>query len=182
MLNPIQAQAELSAAYLRMASFALSNQMRIMQLLTKAMLDAPFAQVHALHEAAAKPHPPRKPITREASVGDAGQVDKPAPKPAAPKLVSKPIPAAKPAKVSSAPKAKTAASKAKTAGPKATTAAPKAKAKASAPKAKAASASAKAEQKPEPTAKAAPAENTKAARTPRAPSEPPKMPEGPAKP
>ena len=46
MMNPFQTQAEISAAYLRMAGFALTNQIKIMQLVTATMMAAPSPAPH----------------------------------------------------------------------------------------------------------------------------------------
>ncbi|MCE8521160.1 hypothetical protein KBY24_08690 [Ruegeria pomeroyi] len=55
MTSSLHAQA---AAY-RLAGYAISNQLRAMQILSRAALNAPLAQVQALQAAAAAPAPQR---------------------------------------------------------------------------------------------------------------------------
>lgn len=190
MINPIETQMALSSAYMKMAGFALSNQIKIMQLVTTSVMAGPFLSVRAVHEAAAKPRKAAAPITKPATVGDAGvAVD--APKPKAVKTAAKPAARksntskavgtkAKPAaKTTAAPKAP---AKAKTAAKAATKTKTVAKTKAPATKAAAAP-------KPAATAKAAATKKAgtaseaaaKPRRKTRAPSKPPAMPEATTK-
>lgn len=123
MMSPISNPLDLQAAYLRVAGYAISNNMRIMQTLTQTALDAPFFPVRVLQSAIHGSVEPEqtavksKPVAK-AAVKPAANVSKkpgkavaPATKPVA-KVTAKPVakvakPAAKPkaagAQVKSAP-------------------------------------------------------------------------------
>ncbi|HCE71380.1 MAG TPA: hypothetical protein DET67_09250, partial [Ruegeria sp.] len=53
MTSPLHVQA----AAFRLAGYAISNQLRVMQILSRAALNAPLAQVQALQAAASVPAP-----------------------------------------------------------------------------------------------------------------------------
>ena len=56
-MNPISQPLEFQAAAIRMAGYAVSNQMKIMQILTRSAMELPFVSVSALHASAAAPAP-----------------------------------------------------------------------------------------------------------------------------
>ncbi|WP_209504258.1 MULTISPECIES: hypothetical protein [unclassified Ruegeria] len=56
-MNPITQPLELQAAAIRMAGYAIVNQIKIAQIMTRSALELPMVPVHALHLAASAPGP-----------------------------------------------------------------------------------------------------------------------------
>ncbi|MCE8555444.1 hypothetical protein KBY29_14120 [Ruegeria pomeroyi] len=75
MTSPLHVQA---AAY-RLAGYAISNQLRVMHILSRAVLNAPLAQVQALRAAASAPASKKKPasaktVSKQEAAGEATEV------------------------------------------------------------------------------------------------------------
>ncbi|NOD83811.1 hypothetical protein [Ruegeria sp. HKCCD6119] len=118
-MNSITQPLELQAAALRMAGYAIVNQIKIAQIMTRSALELPMVSVHALHLAASAPGPvvetpAAKPVAKAAATRkkrvpakSPTTKNKLARKPAPTKPVTKP--AAKPVEFSASPRPTAAA-------------------------------------------------------------------------
>ncbi|NOE17520.1 hypothetical protein GS634_05205 [Ruegeria atlantica] len=66
VMNPITQPLEFQAAAIRMAGYAMVNQMKIMQIVARSAFELPMAPVQALHVAAASPEKPVEKTTVKA--------------------------------------------------------------------------------------------------------------------